>query len=98
MFYLYVLSSEKDGNLYTGVTSDLSRRLNEHRYGKVRSTKSRRPLHLVFNEAFATKREALAREAYFKTPEGGVLKRKLLSASESGGADQDNEWPSAPAC
>jgi putative endonuclease len=83
MFYVYVLSSEKDGNLYTGVTSNLSRRMNEHRRGKVRSTKSRRPLCLVYNETFSTKNEALAREAYFKTPEGGVLKRKLLGEVHS---------------
>jgi putative endonuclease len=79
MFYVYVLVSEKDGNLYTGVTSDLARRLNEHQHGKVRSTKGRRPLRLVYKEEFDAKHEALAREAYFKTAEGGVLKRRLLS-------------------
>ena len=30
MWYVYVLKSLKDGRLYTGTTSDLKRRLNEH--------------------------------------------------------------------
>ncbi len=79
MFHVYVLLSEADGNLYTGVTSDLERRLREHKHGKVRSTRGRRPLKLLYTEEFATKVEATAREAYFKTPEGGVLKQRLVA-------------------
>jgi predicted GIY-YIG superfamily endonuclease len=79
MFHVHILASETDGNLYTGVTADLDRRFREHQAGKVRSTKGRRPFRLVYTESFATKTAALAREAYFKTPAGGVEKRRLIS-------------------
>jgi putative endonuclease len=31
--YVYILASRKNGTLYTGVTSDLARRLLEHEHG-----------------------------------------------------------------
>lgn len=52
MYYVYVLKSIKDGKLYTRKTSNLKRRIREHNSGKVISTKARRPLELVFYEAF----------------------------------------------
>jgi len=76
---LYVVRSEKDERLYTGVTADLPQRLRDHAAGKVDSTRHRRPLRLVYTESFSEKGEAWARERYFKTPEGGVLKRRLIS-------------------
>ena len=79
MYYVYVLRSSKDGRLYTGVTSDLARRMREHRAGKTRSLRARLPVTLVYSEAFATKREAMARERFFKTPEGGVAKQELVA-------------------
>lgn len=85
MYWLYVLRSAKDGKLYTGVTSDLRRRLREHNSGGTRSTRGRRPLVLVYTETYQTKREVLARERYFKTPEGGVLKQRLVSGRENSG-------------
>ena len=84
MYYVYVLKSLKDGNLYTGVTTDLSRRLREHNAGKTKSLRARRPLRLVFSEAYPTKRDALARERFLKTPAGGVLKQRLVAKALSG--------------
>ena len=79
MYYVYVLRSVQDGMLYTGVTKDLSRRMREHQAGKTRSLRYRRPLVLVYSETYSTKREAIARERYFKTPEGGTLKQRLVA-------------------
>ncbi len=79
MYYVYVLKSLKDGNLYTGVTTDLRRRLREHNAGKTKSLRARRPLRLVFTKAYPSKRQALARERFFKTPAGGVLKQELVA-------------------
>lgn len=42
-FYAYILLSEKDGNKYTGCTSNLPSRFEDHQKGKVTSTKDRRP-------------------------------------------------------
>jgi len=66
MFYLYVLKSNKDNNLYIGSTNDLRRRLLEHNNGKVFSTKSRRPFELRYYEAYFNKDEARKREASLK--------------------------------
>jgi putative endonuclease len=79
MYHVYVLRSLKDGRLYTGVTENLERRLREHSAGKTRSLRYRRPLVLVFSESFATKAEAVARERFFKTPEGGAVKQALVA-------------------
>ena len=43
MFYNYVLKSENGGDLYTGRTNDLKRRLEEHNKGLSPSTKRYRP-------------------------------------------------------
>ena len=84
MHYVYVLRSDRDGKLYTGVTSDLARRMREHAGGKTRSLRGRLPLRLVYKEVFETRREALARERYFKTAEGGALKQRLVEQAERG--------------
>lgn len=79
MFYFYVLYSLRDNKLYKGYTADLSRRFLEHCWGGVRSTKNRRPLVLIYSEQFPTKKEAMEREKWSKTIDGGkALKKKLV--------------------
>ena len=85
-YYVYVLRSLRDGKLYTGVTSDLDRRVREHNSGKTKSLRGRRPLALAYWEQHPTKVQALARERYFKTPEGGLVKQTLVAQTEG--------WPS----
>ena len=34
---------------------------------------------LVYSETYTMKREAIARERYFKTPEGGTLNQQLVA-------------------
>ena len=53
--YVYVLLCG-DGHLYTGYSSNLRERVRQHERGEVFSTKSRRPVRLVFYEAFAIAR------------------------------------------
>ncbi len=77
-YYVYVLRTQKDGRLYTGYTSDIEKRLRDHNTGSTKSLRYRRPLKLVYFEEFETKTEAIARERYFKTPEGGVQKKRLI--------------------
>lgn len=66
MFYVYILKSKKDGELYFGYTSDLIKRLKEHNLRLVRSTKSRIPLYCVYYEAYASKEDAIKREHNLK--------------------------------
>jgi len=79
-YYVYILQSEKDNDFYTGFTSNLRKRLREHNSGENISTKYRRPLKLVYYEAYALKTDALAREKYLKTSMGKrVLKKQLAN-------------------
>jgi putative endonuclease len=56
-----------DTSLYTGITVDLDRRLEEHSKGKgAKYTKHRGPFTLVFNERQETRGQALKREAAIK--------------------------------
>jgi putative endonuclease len=70
MYYVYILKSEKDKNLYTGYTSDLRKRFLEHESGEVKSTRHRRPLKLIYYEACISKEDAIRREKYLKTAWG----------------------------
>ena len=82
MWYVYILSSQKDGKFYVGSTNDLKRRLKEHRDGLCEATRHRRPLEL---EAYvAVKREQIARslEIYLKTGSGIATLRKRILTSE----------------
>ncbi len=74
IYYTYVLKSSKDNKLYIGHTNNLKKRLVEHNKGVVDSTKSRRPLKLIYYEACLSEIKSIKREKYFKTGFG----RKFL--------------------
>ena len=78
MFNVYVLISLKDKKFYIGLTKDLDRRVKEHFLGKNPSTKSRRPLELIFYEVHRSKTDAARREQYFKTTKGKHALRQML--------------------
>jgi len=78
MYYVYILFSRKDYKFYVGSTSDLSRRIAEHKSRKVKSTRNRLPIALVCYEAYCYKSDALAREKFLKSSDGKKdLKRRL---------------------
>lgn len=65
--FCYILRC-KDGSLYTGYTTDLDRRVDEHNTSNkgAKYTKSRRPCRLVYFEEFDNKSDAMKREAAIK--------------------------------
>lgn len=69
-YYIYVLKSFKDNNLYTGYTSDLKKRIVEHNKGVVFFTKIRGPFKLIYFEGCVNKKDAQTREKYLKTGKG----------------------------
>lgn len=81
-FYTYVLKSRKDGKLYTGCTSALQERLEQHNNGLVYSTRHRRPLELIYFEACLGKDDAFRRERYLKTGMGKRYIRNRISTVE----------------
>ncbi|HJW76662.1 MAG: hypothetical protein A2V77_06310 [Anaeromyxobacter sp. RBG_16_69_14] len=63
---VYVLRC-RDGSLYTGITNDLDRRLEQHAAGTgARYTRSRLPVRLVHRERASDLGQALRREAALK--------------------------------
>ncbi len=69
-YFVYVLQSVKDKMMYVGYSADLKARLLEHQAGRVKSTKNRRPLELIYYEVSLNKEDALHREKYLKTSYG----------------------------
>lgn len=78
MFYNYVLKSENGGDLYTGRTNDLKRRLWEHNKGLSPSTKRYRPWKLIYYEACLDGDDSKRREGYLKTTQGRRLLNRRL--------------------
>ena len=82
MFFVYVLKSKSTGQFYTGQSSGITKRLEQHNAGGSRSTKNRGPWEIVHQEMFATRAEAMRREKELKTGKGREeLKRILKSKS-----------------
>ncbi|MFH1366826.1 MAG: GIY-YIG nuclease family protein [Patescibacteria group bacterium] len=73
--YILLLSNKQ---LYTGSTSNLKRRIEEHKAGKSQFTKNRLPVKLIFYEVFNNKEDANKRERYFKTSKGKYSLKAML--------------------
>lgn len=67
MYFVYILKCN-DGTLYTGVTSDLKRRIEEHNSSKLgaKYTKARRPVELIYSEDFKDRSAAQIEESRIK--------------------------------
>lgn len=78
MWYVYVIGSKQNKNLYIGCTNDLRKRIALHNSGKVPSTKFQRPFVLIHYEAYLDKRDAYSREKWLKTGWGRNHIKKLL--------------------
>lgn len=70
MCYVYILYSQKDKKLYIGFTTDLKQRYAKHCNGFVKATKFRRPLKLIYYEAYLSQDDAKKRELFFKGGKG----------------------------
>jgi putative endonuclease len=65
-WFLYILECG-DGTLYTGVTTDITRRVREHQEGRgARYTRTHAPVSLVHEEPCGTRSQALSRECAVK--------------------------------
>lgn len=67
MYYLYILKCA-DSTLYTGITTDLERRVKEHNFSKLgaKYTAARRPVKLVYSQEFSDRAEASKQEYVIK--------------------------------
>lgn len=67
MYYLYILKC-RDKTLYTGITTNLSRRIKEHNFSNLgaKYTRARRPVTLIFSKRFKTRSIASKEESRIK--------------------------------
>jgi len=77
-WFTYILLCS-DATLYTGVTTDITRRLQEHnsQQGGARYTRCRKPVQLVFVEQQASRAQACQRESAIKKL-SAAAKRQLI--------------------
>ncbi len=68
MEYFVYFARCKDGSLYAGYTTDVTKRIEEHNMGKygAKYTKSRRPVVLAYQEQCVDRSSAMKREAQLK--------------------------------
>lgn len=67
MYYVYILASQRNGTLYTGVTNDLIRRVWEHKYDLVKGFTMEYGVHnLVYYEQHQEIEQAILREKRIK--------------------------------
>jgi putative endonuclease len=66
-FYVYIMASKKNGTLYIGMTSNLIRRVYEHKNNMNEGFTQKYGVHmLVYYEQIATASAAIAREKQMK--------------------------------
>ena len=66
-YYVYILSSKRNGTLYTGVTSNLVKRVYEHRNGLVECFSKKYRVHnLIWYEMHESAESAINREKQIK--------------------------------
>ena len=67
MYFVYILQCG-DGSLYTGITNDLQRRLEQHQKGEgARYTRAKQAIKVIYTEERADRSSALKREAEIKS-------------------------------
>lgn len=66
-YFVYIVECA-DTTLYTGITTDLERRLTEHNQSEkwAKYTRVRRPVTLIYSEKHASRSEACKREYTIK--------------------------------
>ena len=66
MYYVYVLLSLVNGDIYIGSTENVEQRVWLHNNGRVKSTKAYRPWKLLEVKEYNTRSEAVREEKFFK--------------------------------
>ncbi len=80
MYFVYILRSQKDGKVYTGITNNIERRLRAHNKGNhaTPSTLKRGPFELIHAEVVNDRGEARRLEKYFKSGAGREIRDEII--------------------
>lgn len=79
MYYVYLLKEPNSDWIYIGYTSNLRRRLKEHREGQTQTTRRFSSIQLVYYEAYKSAEDAQDRERKLKQYGNslGILKKRI---------------------
>lgn len=78
MFYTVYLLEDANKKWYIGYSSNLQKRIEEHRQKKVISTKKLNNLAVIYCECYLNKKDALGREKFLKSGAGRKFVKKQL--------------------
>ena len=80
MYIVYILYSSSLDKYYVGYTNDIERRLSEHNRKKGKYTDGGIPWHLVHQEEYGSKSEAMNREKTIKSKKSRQYILSILSS------------------
>ncbi|MEK7166846.1 MAG: GIY-YIG nuclease family protein [Patescibacteria group bacterium] len=82
-YFVYILKSFKNNDIYIGSTNNVEKRFKLHNLGKVKSTKSYIPWKLLEYHQYNSRSEAMKQEKYLKTgQQKEIIKRKYIDKNE----------------
>jgi putative endonuclease len=76
--FVYALVN-KQNRIYVGMSQSLSKRLKDHNYGRVFSTKGFRPWRVLYKEECPDRKNARVREKYLKSGVGKEFLKSKIS-------------------
>jgi len=84
MYYVYIVECA-DETLYTGIATELARRVEEHNSSEkgAKYTRARRPVTLVYSEEYPDRSTASKREYEIKKKMNRVQKLKLIASASA---------------
>ncbi|MGI6106442.1 MAG: GIY-YIG nuclease family protein [Lachnospiraceae bacterium] len=89
MNYVYIVECA-DGTYYTGWTNSLQKRLDAHNSGRgAKYTHSRRPVRLVYSEAYESESEARTREWQIKQLSRAQKEELVLGENRNSPSGED---------
>ncbi|MFA6469104.1 MAG: GIY-YIG nuclease family protein [Bacteroidota bacterium] len=80
MYFLYIIYSQSKDKYYIGQTIDLNSRIKRHNGKRVLSTKFGIPWILIYFEQYRSRKEAVAREVFLKSPSGWLTLKEIKEA------------------
>ncbi|MBI2617935.1 GIY-YIG nuclease family protein [Candidatus Kaiserbacteria bacterium] len=83
-YYVYILKSLKNNDIYVGSTENLENRISLHNRGRVRSTKTCRPWVLLEHRPCNSRSEAVRLEQFLKTGQQKELLRRKYGGMAKG--------------
>ncbi len=83
MYYVYIVQCT-DETLYTGIATELARRVEEHNHSDkgAKYTRARRPVTLVYHETFEDRSTASKREYEIKKRMSRAQKLQLINSTD----------------